>query len=159
MKRRDIPRLAAAFVVTFSSAACSEASPKGPEEPHWNPPPRQLVKHPDGTCGYEIDGNPPGFEPAPCPEEAPTAAPTSTFATPPGTTGPVATAAPTTTAKPDLEDAPAGWRVEPNADGTCTAYGPDPCNHPGCNPPRPRKVACPPSMQPAPSAVKPKKGS
>ena len=122
MKRR-VPKLAAAFVVTFSALGC------GPAEPPKDPEP--------------IHRNPPGPEPEPTAE--PTA--TSTFADPP------ATAAPTATSTAKLEEAPQGWRVEPNADGTCTAYGPDPCNHPGCNPPRPRKVACPPEALP----TKPKK--
>ncbi len=74
--------------------------------------------------------NPPGPEVDPVP--------TSTFATPAGD--------PTSTGTSTLPAAPQGWNVTPNGDGTCTAYGPDPCNHPGCNPPPPMKVACPPNM-------------
>jgi hypothetical protein len=47
-------------------------------------------------------------------------------------------------------DVPAGWTVSRNDDGTCTAY-PPPANCPPkatCNPPPPRKVACPPETGP-----------
>jgi hypothetical protein len=50
------------------------------------------------------------------------------------------------TAKPPLKPAPAGWRVFHEGNGMCTATAPDPCSHPGCNPPPPKDVACPPNM-------------
>lgn len=137
MKPRRAPQLAAAFVVTLS--ACSSeppplVNPPGPDVPL---PQSTIQKNPDGSCTRMISGNPPSYEPVPCPPDTtPTAS--STFAAPPDGT-PTATQ----TVAEVLPPAPAGWNVRPNPDGTCTAYGPDPCNHPGCNPPPPRQVACP----------------
>ncbi len=138
MKRRNVPRLAAAFVVTIA-AGCAESPPQPPEHP--NPPgPPIIHKQPDGTCAQTFDGNPPYDKPVPCPEAG-----DDGFATPPSGTG---SATPSGTGNPALPSAPSGWKVEPNQDGTCTAYGPDPCNHPGCNPPPPMRVTCPPGMKP-----------
>ncbi len=130
MKRRKVPGLTAAFVVTVA-AGCG-----GEQEPHRNPPypdptVSDVIRMPDGTCAVHVASNPPFQKPVPCPDGP---APTSTFASPPGT------------ATSTLPAAPAGWRIEPNDDGTCTAYGPDPCQHEGCNPPPPQRVACPANM-------------
>ncbi len=132
MKRRKVPGLTAAFVVTIATGCGAE------QEPHRNPPgpdpvTTEVIRMPDGTCAVNVPSNPPFQKPVPCPDGP---AATGTFATPPGT--------PTST--PGLPPAPAGWRIEPNEDGTCTAYGPDPCGHEGCNPPPPQRVACPPNM-------------
>lgn len=135
MTRRKIPRLAAAFVVTVA-AGCGEA-PTEPVTPENPPVSTQIIKQPDGSCVVMMFANPPYSQPTPCPGEL----------APPIVT---ATATAPTTATPNLPAAPAGWRVSKHADGTCTAYGPDPCNHPGCNPPPPRAVACPADLKDSP---------
>lgn len=141
MMRRKVPKLAAAFVVTVS-AGCGEPT-RDPSTPTFT----ELVRNADGTCSMRVSGNPPYEKPVPCPDfpagSVSAAAPTSTFASPPGTS----TAAPEPTVKSNLPKAPDGWKVERNYKGGCTAYGPDPCNHPGCNPPPPMEVACPADMK------------
>lgn len=113
--------------MTFASG-CGEPTP---EPVHPNPP---------GPTDGPTNNPPAPTDTAPAPD------PTGTFATPPEDSP---TAAPTASNRPAPKPAPAGWTVRKNEDGTCTAYGKDPCNHPGCNPPPPMyNVICPPDAQP-----------
>lgn len=170
MFRKKSPRLAAAFVVTIS-AGCGGATtspengttgtattdtdgtkkpedpkkPDGPENPDWVPNIGSVKGGPekdaDGKCFIVHPANPPWREPVDCATQEPLKKPDGDKPTPPQ---PDTTATPPKADDTNLEDAPSGWRIEHNSDGTCTAYGPMPQCRPGwsCNPPRPRKVKC-----------------
>ena len=149
MSRKRAPRLAAAFVVTIS-AGCGGASsePVTPDGPGDSPPAERFYKDSDGKCYIEHFANPPYRNEVDCSQD-PAKPPESPDAKPDSPDGPDAIVQ-----QPDervLKPAPDGWRVERNEEGSCTAYGPDPCQHQGCNPPPPRKVLCPPELKgPAP---------
>lgn len=81
MKRKNMPRLAAAFVVTLSACGGEPVhpNPPGPETP---PPKANITKNADGTCREEFDGNPPGSREVPCPDDLITPVSPSPSATP-----------------------------------------------------------------------------
>jgi hypothetical protein len=141
MLRQKSPRLAAAFVVTIS-AGCGGASANSDQHddvPHTNRVMSGFVKGNDGQCYIEIFANPPYREPADCETQQPLKKTETAPVKPPEK--PVAVDS-------KLPDAPAGWSVEKNPDGSCTAYAPlPPCPQGSfCNPPPPQQVKCPLEM-------------
>src|SRR5690348_8908578 len=105
MMRRKSPRLAAAFVVTVAAGCGDSRPPVVPEDGRLR---TDITKNADGTCTETIHANPPSSRDVDCPPD---------LAGPSDPTG------------EGLKAAPEGWRVEVNEDGSCTAYGPDPCQH------------------------------
>jgi len=157
MLRKKSPRLAAAFVVTIS-AGCGGATTTPPDHPPTDTGPDVgvvkggFVKGGDGKCYIEHPANPPYMEPADCETQQPLKTDDGTKPVEPtGDTKPVDPKPPETPAKVDdssLPVAPAGWRVNKEADGSCRAFAPySPCPQGAlCNPPRPQTVKCPKVM-------------
>lgn len=91
-------------------------------------------------CSGPIHENPgrPEMEPTASPTES--AGPADTGAVPTGS----ASSAPVAVDLESLPDPPAGWKIEKNADGSCTAI-PEPMECPpsaSCNPAPPFRVKC-----------------
>ncbi len=149
MVHKKAPRLAVAFVVTIS-AGCGSATPEplvspnppvtkqdGPENPDWVPNlgsvKEGFVRGDDGKCFIQHAANPPWMEPVDC--ETQKAIPEA----------PKPLETPVSVHDSNLPEAPKGWRVDKESDGSCRAYSPPPSCPRGarCNPPPPQTVKCP----------------
>jgi len=126
--------------------------PDGPENQDWVPNIGSvkggLEKGADGKCVIVHPANPPWREPVDCETQEPLKKPEVVDPKP---ADPKPPATGLTPIKPDdtnWPEAPAGWTVKQNSDGSCRAFAPAPKCRPGmrCNPPPPQNVKCPPNM-------------
>ena len=116
--RRRKSALRASFIVTFAATVgCAETQvTHNPPPPDRNPPPQQE----EGTASIEV-------EEKACVEHVRRRVDDKWVEV----------------RSPRKVDCPAE-RVFKREDGQCFMSFPDPCNHPGCNPPPPQPVECPP---------------